>query len=159
MRCRSAGSTRSSSSRSRRGVAVGLLAEPLRSERAAPEPEGVRASRDDQGARHGPRAEARGRREASSAPVRPDAYPAGSEVGKAWEAAAEAIYYWDEQIQDGLGVSAELLAAYQLGRGLAEAFWALDPDAPEPGTKPSVTSTLSPLIRAAGSSCSGRGAN
>ena len=80
----------------------------------------------------------------SAAPVRPDAYPAGSEVGKAWEAAAEAIYYWDEQIQDGLGVSAELLAAYQLGRGLAEAFWALDPDAPEPDTKPTVASTLSP---------------
>jgi hypothetical protein len=82
--------------------------------------------------------------EKGSAHVRPDAYPAGSEVGKAWEAAAEAIYYWDEQIQDGLGVSAELLAAYQLGRGLAEAFWGLDPDAPEPDTKPTVTSTLSP---------------
>lgn len=77
-------------------------------------------------------------------PVRPDAYPAGSEVAKAWEAAAEAIYYWDEQIQDGLGVSAELLAAYQLGRGLAEAFWALNPDAPEPETKPTLTSTVSP---------------
>jgi hypothetical protein len=82
--------------------------------------------------------------EKHSAPVRPDAYPAGSEVAKAWEAAAEAIYYWDEQIQDGLSVSAELLAAYQLGRGLAEAFWALDPDAPEPDTKPTVASTLSP---------------
>ena len=73
--------------------------------------------------------------EKNSAPVRPDAYPPGSEVAKAWEAASEAIYYWDEQIQDGLGVSAELLAAYQLGRGLAEAFWALDPDAPEPDSR------------------------
>lgn len=82
--------------------------------------------------------------EQNSAPVRPDAYPAGSEVAKAWEAAAEAIYYWDEQIQDGLGVSAELLAAYQLGRGLAEAFWALDPDAPEPAKPASTTSTDSP---------------
>jgi hypothetical protein len=82
--------------------------------------------------------------EKSSAPVRPDAFPAGSEVARAWEAAAEAIYYWDEQIQDGLGVSAELLAAYQLGRGLAEAFWALDPAAPEPDTKPTVASTASP---------------
>lgn len=82
--------------------------------------------------------------EKNSAPVRPDAYPPGSEVAKAWEAASEAIYYWDEQIQDGLGVSAELLAAYQLGRGLAEAFWALDPDAPEPETKPTVASTESP---------------
>jgi len=82
--------------------------------------------------------------EKGSAPVRPDAHAAGSEVARAWEDAAEAIYYWDEQIQDGLGVSAELLAAYQLGRGLAEAFWALDPDAPEPETKPTVTSTASP---------------
>jgi hypothetical protein len=82
--------------------------------------------------------------EQNSAPVRPDAYPAGSEVAKAWEAAAEAIYFWDEQIQDGLGVSAELLAAYQLGRGLAEAFWALDPDAPEPDKPATTTSTDSP---------------
>ena len=82
--------------------------------------------------------------EKGSAPMRPDAYPAGSEVAQAWEAAAEAIYYWDEQIQDGLGVSAELLAAYQLGRGLAEAFWALNPEAPEPETKPSMSSTESP---------------
>lgn len=82
--------------------------------------------------------------EKNSAPVRPDAYPPGSEVAKAWQAASEAIYYWDEQIQDGLGVSAELLAAYQLGRGLAEAFWALDPDAPEPDTKPTMASTDSP---------------
>lgn len=82
--------------------------------------------------------------EKNSAPVRPDAYPPESEVAKAWQAASEAIYYWDEQIQDGLGVSAELLAAYQLGRGLAEAFWALDPDAPEPDTKPTMASTDSP---------------
>jgi hypothetical protein len=77
-------------------------------------------------------------------PVRPDAYPAASEVGKAWRAAAGAIYYWDEQIQDGLGVSAELLAAYQLGRGLAEAFWALNPDVPEPETKPTLESPPHP---------------
>jgi hypothetical protein len=82
--------------------------------------------------------------EKGHAPMRPDTHPAGSEVAQAWEAAAEAIYYWDEQIQDGLGVSAELLAAYQLGRGLAEAFWALNPDAPEPQTKPTLASTASP---------------
>ncbi len=82
--------------------------------------------------------------EKNSAPVRPDAFPAGSEVAKAWEAAAEAIYYWDEQIQDGLGTSAELLAAYQLGRGLAEAFWALDPEAPAPEKKPTLESIDSP---------------
>jgi hypothetical protein len=76
--------------------------------------------------------------------ARPDTYPADSEVAKAWEEIADAIYYWDEQIKDGLGVSAELLAAYQLGRGLSESFWALNPDAPEPATKPTLTSTASP---------------
>jgi hypothetical protein len=76
--------------------------------------------------------------------ARPDTYPADSEVAKAWEEIADAIYYWDEQIKDGLGVSAELLAAYQLGRGLSEAFWALDPDAPAPATKPTLESTASP---------------
>lgn len=76
--------------------------------------------------------------------VRPDAYPADSDVAKAWKAAAEAIYYWDAAIQDGLGVSAELAAAYQLGRGLAEAFWALDPETPAPRKKPTLKSTDSP---------------
>jgi hypothetical protein len=77
-------------------------------------------------------------------PARPDTYPADSDVAKAWEEIANAIYYWDEQIKDGLGVSAELLSAYQLGRGLSEVFWALNPDAPEPDTKPTLRSTDSP---------------
>jgi hypothetical protein len=85
-----------------------------------------------------------GAAEKDGSPVRPDAYPAGSEVAKAWGAAAEGIYYWDAQIQDGLSVSAELHAAYQLGRGLAEAFWALNPDVPKPLTKPTLESTASP---------------
>ena len=38
----------------------------------------------------------------------------------------------------------ELLAAYQLGRGLSDSFWALNPDAPAPATKPSLESTASP---------------
>jgi len=76
--------------------------------------------------------------------ARPETYPAGSDVAKAWGAASEAIYYWDAQIQDGLSVSAELVSAYQLGRGLSEAFWALDPDAPAPATKPTLSSTASP---------------
>jgi hypothetical protein len=83
--------------------------------------------------------------ERSGTPVtRPDTYPAGSDVAKAWEAVAGAIYYWDAQIQDGLGVSGELISAYQLGRGLSEAFWALNPDAPAPATRPSLDSTASP---------------
>ena len=124
-------------------VAVGLLAdrfalnEPL-PQRKEPPPDTIKALAMDL------ERKLEAAEKGSAAPVRPDAYPAGSEVGKAWEAAAEAIYFWDEQVQDGLGVSAELLAAYQLGRGLAEAFWALDPDAPEPDTKPTLASTLSP---------------
>lgn len=83
--------------------------------------------------------------EKSGHPVaRPDTYPADSEVAKAWDEIADAIYYWDEQIKDGFGVSAELLAAYQLGRGLSEAFWALNPEAPEPAAKPTLKSTASP---------------
>jgi hypothetical protein len=58
-----------------------------------------------------------------------DAYPRRSAVGRAWNKVTDAIYRWDEQIQDRLSVSVELLSAYQLGRGLAEAFWALDPEA------------------------------
>lgn len=77
-------------------------------------------------------------------PTRPDTHAAGSEVAKAWRAAADAIYYWDAQIQDGLSVSAELHAAYQLGRGLSEAFWALNPETPAPLTKPTLESTASP---------------
>jgi len=123
-------------------VAVGLLAErfamnePLPQRKESP-PETIKALAMDLERK----LEAA---EKDSAPIRPDVYPAGSEVAKAWEAAAEAIYYWDEQIQDGLSVSAQLLAAYQLGRGLAEAFWALDPDAPEPETKPTLQSPPHP---------------
>jgi hypothetical protein len=77
-------------------------------------------------------------------PARPDTYPPNTEVAQAWEAIADAIYYWDEQIKDGLGVSAELLSAYQLGRGLSEAFWALNPEAPEPAKKPTLQSPPNP---------------
>lgn len=45
-----------------------------------------------------------------------------------WSAFTEAIYEWDARIQDTLagGIYGES-AAYQLGRGLAECTWALDP--------------------------------
>jgi hypothetical protein len=85
-----------------------------------------------------------GAEKGGAATVRPDAFPAGSPVARAWEEIAEAIYYWDAQIQDGLGVAADLHAAYQLGRGLAESFWALNPEAPAPATKPTLESTASP---------------
>ena len=70
MRCRSAGSTRSSSSRSRRAWRSGCS--PSASALNDPLPQRKRGtSRHDQGARHGPRAEARGRREGQrSCPAR-----------------------------------------------------------------------------------------
>lgn len=59
-----------------------------------------------------------------------DGYPDGTAVCHVWSAVTDTIYRWDEQIQDRFSVSVELLSAYQLGRGLAEIFWALDPGAP-----------------------------
>jgi hypothetical protein len=48
-----------------------------------------------------------------------------------WDALAELIYIFDASIQDILSARSETqAAAYQLGRGLAEAYWALDPAAP-----------------------------
>ena len=73
--------------------------------------------------------------EARGEPVRPlDDYDPASKVGQAWDAVANAIYACDEAIQDRLAVFAELLAAYQLGRGLSETYWALDPTFPADDT-------------------------
>jgi hypothetical protein len=66
---------------------------------------------------------------APGTPLEPaDHYPRQSPIGRAWSNVTEAIYRWDEQIQDRLSVSVELLSGYLLGRGLAETFWALNPD-------------------------------
>ncbi len=47
----------------------------------------------------------------------------------AWNDLAGFFYAWDTLIQDTLiGSSSEEAAAYQLGRGLAESYWALAPD-------------------------------
>ncbi len=47
----------------------------------------------------------------------------------AWDAFAELIYKFDAHIQDNLAAKSDTQACgYQLGRGLAECFWALDPD-------------------------------
>lgn len=40
------------------------------------------------------------------------------------------FFKWDAQIQDSLILHATQAAAYQLGRGLAETYWALHPDRP-----------------------------
>ncbi|TVZ05525.1 hypothetical protein EAS64_13415 [Trebonia kvetii] len=48
----------------------------------------------------------------------------------AWDALSAAIYQLDAHAQDTLAAQSDMrAAAYQLGRGLAEAYWALDPDA------------------------------
>jgi hypothetical protein len=46
-----------------------------------------------------------------------------------WRNFSSFLYAWDAKIQDELGVaSLNQAAAYQLGRGLSEVFWALDSD-------------------------------
>jgi hypothetical protein len=48
----------------------------------------------------------------------------------AWNALAASIYQLDAHAQDTLTAESDMrAAAYQLGRGLAEVYWALDPDA------------------------------
>ena len=48
-----------------------------------------------------------------------------------WDALAEQIYKFDAHIQDTLaGRSDTQLCGYQLGRAMAEAYWALDPKVP-----------------------------
>jgi hypothetical protein len=48
----------------------------------------------------------------------------------AWNALAVSIYELDAHAQDTLTAQSDMrAAAYQLGRGLAEVYWALDPDA------------------------------
>ena len=44
-----------------------------------------------------------------------------------WEQFTESAYAWDAFVQDQLVITASRAAAYQLGRGLAETYWALDP--------------------------------
>jgi hypothetical protein len=46
-----------------------------------------------------------------------------------WASLSELIWKFDAHLQDGLSANSETQAmAYQLGRGLAETYWALDPD-------------------------------
>lgn len=55
-----------------------------------------------------------------------------NQVQSAWRAITNFLYAWDANIQDTLasGSLAEA-SAYQLGRGLAETYWALDPSTTE----------------------------
>lgn len=53
-----------------------------------------------------------------------------TDAAKQWACLAELIWEFDAYVQDGLTAASETQAiAYQLGRGLAESYWALDPDA------------------------------
>ena len=50
---------------------------------------------------------------------------------KAWNDVAELIYQWDAAFQDAVaGQWIDNARAYELGRALAETYWALDPDVP-----------------------------
>jgi hypothetical protein len=58
------------------------------------------------------------------------AQPGSAAAAAAWNALSASIYKLDAHAQDTLAAQSDMLAAaYQLGRGLAEAYWALDPDA------------------------------
>lgn len=56
----------------------------------------------------------------------------GANDRQAWKELTELIYEWDAQIQDTLVMRPSDAAAYQLGRGLAETYWALDPTVTDP---------------------------
>lgn len=62
-----------------------------------------------------------------------DLAAAGPQTGaaaQAWNALAASLYQLDAHTQDTLTAESDMqAAAYQLGRGLAETYWALDPDA------------------------------
>ena len=47
----------------------------------------------------------------------------------AWSHISERFYLWDASIQDALTVKPACAASYQLGRAIAETYWALDPAA------------------------------
>jgi hypothetical protein len=58
------------------------------------------------------------------------AEPGSPAAAAAWNALTASIYELDSHAQDTLAAQSDMrAAAYQLGRGLAEAYWALDPDA------------------------------
>jgi hypothetical protein len=50
----------------------------------------------------------------------------------AWESFTSYLYDWDSQIQRTLVLRPGQGAGYQLGRGLAETYWALDPEVTDP---------------------------
>jgi hypothetical protein len=58
------------------------------------------------------------------------ATPGGQAAAEAWDALAATLFNLDAHAQDTLAAASDMWsAAYQLGRGLAEVYWALDPAA------------------------------
>ena len=55
----------------------------------------------------------------------------GADVAAGWPDFANDLYSLDAQLQDALAVRGSQAAAYQLGRGLADTYWALHPDRPQ----------------------------
>lgn len=47
---------------------------------------------------------------------------------KVWEGATKGFFQWDAHIQDALVLEAPRTTGFQLGRGLAETYWALETD-------------------------------
>jgi hypothetical protein len=68
---------------------------------------------------------------------------------KAWQLLANTIYRFDALVQDTLTAAADSVAcAYQLGRGLAEVYWALDPDPAQGAPAPTAGSRWTFLLGA-----------
>lgn len=88
------------------------------------------------GGREPGRDEDQGREPAESGdvlPAEPDEEAKEQARAELWgcdDGLADTFYQWDAHLQDALAVPATLSAAYQLGRGLAETYWALYPDRP-----------------------------
>lgn len=59
-----------------------------------------------------------------------------------WGQLTSAFYSWDGAVQDALVLRPRLSAAYQLGRGLAETYWELDPKITDPGDPRAWTEVL-----------------
>ena len=70
------------------------------------------------------------RRWAERPPGAPSDPKLEAEQDEAFDALAEVLYKWDASIQDQLAIqSVNQLTAYDLGRALADSYWALDPTA------------------------------
>lgn len=77
-----------------------------------------------------------------------DALTARRPEQAAWDRLTKALYGWDAQIQDTLVMRPSQAAAYQLGRGLSEVYWALHPEVGDANDARSWLFLLGPRRRA-----------